>query len=199
MGERIRDSTVAEAIAAEAGVDATPELLELGEIITPVVQLKPRPPLASSGYLPGTMGVIASAVALNTGHVGIFGSGFNDTIVRVNWCIIFDRTGVTSDYSLRRVDSPFTGFPSVELVPGYINAGSNPTARIFSVTKTDTVAAQGDLMATFRVQADDELYIPGPWILNDGILLIARGVVNQTVMVSFGYEAWPAIRRQAPG
>ncbi len=198
MVERIRDVTVAEAIAAEAGTDATPELV-LGEVVSPVLVMQPRPPLAVSGYVPGTIGVRSANVALNTSHVGIFGSGVGRAIVRVNWMRIANLTGGSVPYTIRRVDSPFVGFPSVRAVPGYINAGSLSTGGVFSVTKSDTVAPQGVFMARVFIANADAPILPGPWILNDGILLVAAGVVNTEVDVSFGYEMWPAIRAQPPG
>ncbi len=198
MAERIRDATVAEAIAAEAGTEATPELV-LSEVVTPVIQLQPRPPLASSGYFPGTIGVNSAAVALNTSHAGIFGSGFGRAIVRVNWCLIMNPTGGTLSYQLRRVDAPFTGFPSVRATPVYINAGGVTTGGVFSVTKSDTVAAQGVLIATFRIPTLQNLMIPGPWILNDGALVVANTTVNTECRAAFGFEHWPAIRVQAAG
>jgi len=196
--ERIRDATVAEAIAAEAGTEATPELV-LGDVVNPVLLLQQRPPLAASGYFPGTIGVVAAAVALNTSHVGLFGSGVGLAITRVNWIILMNRETSARDFVLRRVDSPFTGFPSVRAVPGYINAGNVATGNVFSVTKTDTVGAIGVFIATFRVEASQSLFIPGPWILNDGILVVNNASVNFATHVAFGYETWPAVRVQPGG
>lgn len=198
MVQRIRDATVAEAIAAEAGTDDTPQL-SLSEVVTPVVVLQPRPPLASSGYFPGTVGASSAAVALNTSHVGIFGSGIGRQITRVNWILVMNGTSTAHAFTVRRVDSPFTGFPSVRATPGYINAGLVATGNVFSVTKNDTVAAQGVLMASLLLQASGDLFVPGPWILNDGILLVALGTVNTALRVAFGYESWPAIRGQPQG
>jgi len=199
MPERIRDVTVADAIAAEAGTEATPELV-LSEVVSPVLLLQQRPPLAVSGYFPGTIGVQSVAVPLNISHVGIFGRGFGGSaIVRVNWCIITNISGGTLNYDLRRVDSPFTGFPSVRAVPGYINAGLTATGDVFSVTKSDTVGAQGVFMARFSIPTLQSLFVPGPWILNDGILLVANTAVNSDTRAAFGYEQWPAIRAQPSG
>ncbi len=196
--EKIRDATVAEAIAAEAGTDATP-VLEMGDVVVPTIVLQPRPPLAASGYFPGTMGVAAAAVALNTTHVGLFGSGFGRAIMRINWILIMNNLATDESYTLRRLDAPFTGFPSVRLVPGYINAGNPTTGGAFSVTKSDTVAAQGVQLAAFRVPTKVNQMIPGPWVINDGALLVATGIVNRELRVMFGYEVWPAIRIQPPG
>lgn len=198
MAERIRDVFVAEEVAAQAGTEGTPELM-LAETIQPVIFAPQRPPLAASGYFPGTIGVGVAGVALNTSHAGIFGSGVGRAITRVNWLNIQNITSGALNFALRRVDSPFTGFPSVNAVPGYINAGSPETGRVFSVTKTDTVAAQGELMAVTLVQGLTDLWLPGPWILNDGILLIACGSVDTGFDVQFGYETWNAIRVQPPG
>jgi len=198
MTHRIRDVTVAEAIAAEAGTDDTPEL-ELSSIVTPVVQLQPRPPLAVSGYLPGTVGVDAAAVPLNTSHVGIFISGFAGAIGRVNYIIINNPEAAARDFQIRRLDAPFVGFPSVRAVPGYINAGNTQTGRVFSLTKTDTVAAGGVLMATITLQPDEKMTVLGPWIINDGALLVVNATVNSPVQALFGYETWLAIRTQPPG
>jgi len=200
MMERIRDVTVAEAIAAEAGTDATPELV-LGDVVTPTLALQPRPPLAVSGYFPGTVGAAAAAVASNTSHAGIFGSGVGLAIVRVNWLRIFNTTAGVLQYSIRRVDGPFTGFPSIRAVPGYINAGLTATGGVFSITKTDTVAPQGLALvnANIFINATSSLEVLGPWILNDGILLVNCETVNTEARAIFGYEVWPAIRPQGPG
>lgn len=198
MVERIRDATVAEAIAAEAGTDATPELVLL-EGVRPVILLQQRPPLASSGYFPGTIGVTAPAVTANRSHVGIFGSAVGRAIVRVNWAMIMNDTAQVHSYTLRRLQSPFTGFPSVRAVPGYISAGPISTGGVFSLTKTDTVAAQGILMATFIIEAQSQLFIPGPWIINDGGLLLVNNTVDLAMAGAFGYEHWPSIRPQPSG
>lgn len=198
MVERIRDATVAEAIAAEAGTDQTPELV-LSEVVHAVILMQQRPPSARSGYFPGTIGIAAAAVALNTSHAGIFISGVGGAIGRVNWVKIRNSTAGALTYNLRRLDAPFLGFPSVRAVPGYINAGNTATGRVFSVTKTDTVGAQGVFMAEFIVEADEEVHIPGPWIINDGILLATCTTVNQVVRFHAGYEVWPAIRVQPAG
>lgn len=199
LTQRIRDVTVAEEIAARAGVDEAPELVELSPIVHPVIPLAPRPPLAVSGYFPGTIGTSSAAVASNTSQVGIFISGVGGAIGRVNWVLAMNNTGADQNLTLRRVDSPFTGFPSVRAVPGYINAGGQVTGRVFSVTKSDTVAASGDLIAEIFVRAGEDLLIPGPWILNDGILLMSNGTVNTLARAQFGYEVWPAFRIQPPG
>ncbi len=198
MVERIRDATVAEAIAAEAGTDATPELV-LSEVVTPVILLAQRPPLAISGYLPGTIGVAAAAVALNTMHAGIFISGFGGAIGRVNWFTIFNTTAGELGYTLRRLDAPFVGFPSVRAVPGYINAGIQQTGRVFTVTKTDTVAASGVAMAVFNIGGGEHLKIEGPWVVNDGALIATCNTVDTLLRVMAGYEVWPAIRAQPQG
>jgi len=49
------------------------------------------------------------------------------------------------------------------------------------------------------VEANAHIRIPGPWILNDGILSVSPEGVNTGVFVIFGYETWPAIRAQPPG
>ncbi len=200
MVERIRDVTVAEAIAAEAGTDATPELV-LGENVTPVIILQPRPPLAISGYLCGLVGVASGASALNTSHVGIFGRGFptGPVIVRVNYIMITNTAGAQRTFRIFREDSPFTGFPSVAAVTGYINAGANPSGSVFSVTKNDDPAQEGDLIGEITIgDTPDPVRIPGPFILNDGILGVSATAINNTVRAVFGYEAWPAIRTQPP-
>lgn len=198
MVERIRDSAVAEEIAAQAGTDATPDLV-LGEVLTPVIFAPQRPPLASSGYFPGTIGVDVAASALNFSNVGIFGSGFGGAIVRVNWLRAYEETGSAAVFTLRRVNAPFVGFPSVRAVPGYINAGNDQTGRVFSITKNDSPAVSGAAMCTFQINASESLQIDGPWIINDGILLVSTGAINRGVRVLFGYEVWNALRVQPPG
>lgn len=195
---RIRDVTVAEAVAAEAGTDGTPELV-LSNIVSPVIVLQQRPPLAVSGYFPGTVGVLAVPIALNTSHAGIFITGLGRAMGRVNWLRVDNNASGALTYNIRRLDAPFTGFPSVRAVPGYINAGIPATGTVFSLTKTDTVAAQGVFMAQFSIQAESSDTINGPWIINNGALLITCTTVNTVVRAQFGYEVWPAIRTQAQG
>lgn len=198
MVERIRDATVAEEIAAQAGTDQTPELV-LGEILTPIIFAPQRPPLAQSGYFPGTIGINAVASVLNFSHCGIFGSGVGRAIVRVNYVIVHNGSGGRVSYHLRRLDSPFAGFPSVRAVPGYINAGNPSTGGVFSLTKNDSIATSGVLLGVISVEDTETIRIPGPWILNDGALLISSAVINQEVEAVFGYEHWGAIRVQPPG
>lgn len=199
MTERIRDAAVAEELAAQAGTDETPELV-LGDVLTPVIFAVQRPPLAISGYFPGTIGGVSAATALNTSHIGCFGSGVGQAIVRVNWIKIINVNGVALSYRLFRLDAPFTGFPSVRAVPGYINAGNPATGRVFRITKSDTVAAQGVTMAdNLTLHADSSLQIDGPWIINDGAIGVNCGTVNTEVRAFFGYETWSAIRVQPPG
>jgi len=200
FSQRVRDVQVADGIAAEAGTEETPELFELAPVIVPVIPVQPRPPLATSGYFPGTISLASAAVALNTSHIGIFGSGFNRSIVRVNWLEIINNSGGGLGFTLGRVDSPFTGFPSVPVVPGYINAGNPTSARVFTVTKSDTVARTGVAMApSIIVNANDSRLIWGPWILNNGILVLSCDTVNTEMRGMFGYETWPAIRDQPAG
>ncbi len=198
MTTRIRDIQVAEAIAAEAGTDTTPELL-LRDDVQPVLQLQPRPPLAVSGYIPGTVGVSVAPSALNFSHGGIFISGVGGAIGRVNWASITNTSGGILNFHLRRVDSPFTGFPSVRAVPGYINAGGAETGRVFSITKNDAVATSGTFMALLTVPDNTTTVLHGPWIINDGILMFSSSAINIRVIAAFGYETWPAIRAQVPG
>jgi len=200
LTQRIRDVQVAEAVAAAAGLDEAPDLLELSPIVSAVIPLQPRPPLAVSGYFPGTLSLASAAVALNTSHIGIFGAAAGLSICRVNWLEIINNSGGGLGFTLGRVDSPFTGFPSVRAVPGYINAGNPATGRVFSVTKSDTVARQGDaIAASIIVNANDSRLVWGPWILNDGILVLSCDTVNTEMRGMFGYEAWPSIRNQPAG
>ncbi len=197
MVERIRDATVAEAIAAEAGTEETPELV-LGDVVSPVIQLQQRPPLASSGYFPGTMGVTSPAAATFNSHVGIFAAGVGGGIVRVNWAMIMNTTASARTFTLRRLDT-VASFPSVRLIPGYIDAGNPTTGAVFSIRRNDTVGCQGVPIATFALEADTNLFIPGPWILNSGGLILCNGTVNDVMTAAFGYEHWPRVRAQAAG
>lgn len=197
MVERIRDATVAEGIAAEAGTDATPELV-LSEIVTPVILLQQRPPLAVSGYLAGAIGVTSPAAVGLRSHAGIFISGnVGEAIGRVNYIIIHN-SGLATGYSIRRVDT-VVGFPSTRAVPGYINAGSKETGKVFSIIRNNTAAAQGTFMAGVLVPATTSLLIPGPFIINNGVLLVAPDAGDIEARVTMGYEVWPAIRVQPQG
>lgn len=198
MPHRIRDVTVAEAIAAEAGTDDTPEL-ELSNIVSPVINLQQRPPLAVSGYFPGIIGVTSAASALNFSHIGIFGSGAGRGMVQVDAFFITNVTGAFRDYTVRRLDAPFTGWPSVRAVPGYSNAGNTQTGGVFSITKNDTALVQATLMAEVGVPDGITQIFPCNILLNDGALVIARGAINSPTRGGFFYRHWPAIRVQTPG
>lgn len=199
LPQRVTDVTVVEAIASEAGVEEAPEVVHLNPVIQPVIQLQRRPPLAVSGYFPGTMGVSSGAVALNTSHCAIFVSGFNNAIGRVNWIKIKNTTSSVLLYNIFRLDSPFTGFTAVKLKPGYINAGGKDTGAVFSLTRNNTVAGQGTIMANIQIEPDTKEQIDGPWILNDGALGVFCTTVNTAVRFEAGYEIWPASRVQPPG
>lgn len=198
MVERIRDAQVAEEIAAQAGVDSTPPLF-LNEGLTPVIFGPQRPPLASSGYFPGVLGIESGAVALNTSHAGIFVSGTNTlTIVRVNSITIFNETAGDLRYHIRRLDSA-GGFSIAALVPGYINAGNTSAGGVFNAQRNNTVAPEGLLMAQVVVEATRMETFHGPWIVNNGVLLVNCGTVNTAIRIYMNYEAWPAIRQQPAG
>ncbi len=195
--ERIRDWTVADGIAAAVGTDRSPELL-LSNIVSPVVLLERRPPLAGSGYFPGTIGINVAGVALNTTHAGIFVQGRVGAMARINWARITNTTGATLSYNLIRLDV-VTGFTAVAAIPAYIGAGTPETGFVFSLSRSNTVAQQGVTMASFRVPNNTHLEIQGPWLMNDGALLIAPTTVDQDIRISMGYEAWPAVRSQPIG
>ena len=201
MAERIRDATVAEAIAAEAGTDATPELV-LSEVVSPVVLLQQRPPLASSGYYPGTVGGSVPGVALNTSHIGVACLRAGGTIARVNFMIIQNNTGGALSFQIRRVAQLNVGslFLTTPDVPGYIPAGNTASGGGFLARKTDTVAPVGLLMTDdILVVAAGSLRIPGPWLVNDGILSVNCKTVNSAFRAVFGYEMWPVVRAQPEG
>ncbi len=196
--ERIRDWTVADAIAAAAGTDTSPELV-LSNVVTPVVVLQPRPPLAVSGYSPGILGFNVAAVALNTSHAGIFCASFGvDVICRVNWIKIINNSGGDLNYFLNRLDV-VAGFIAAETIPAYINAGNPTTGRILTLSRSNTVAPLGVTMAQIRITNTNTETIWGPFILNRGGLLVAPTTVNQPVRIMMGFEVWPAIRVQPVG
>ncbi len=194
---RIRDAQVAEEIAAQAGTEETPPLF-LSEYLQPVIFGPQRPPLAASGYFPFTVGVQASAVALNTSQAGVFVSGTNaDSIVRVNSITVINKTGGALLYQLRRFDG--SGFTIAAVVPGYIDAGNPSAGGVFTAVRFNTVAAQGVLMGTIAAADDSSETYAGPWILNQGSLTVHPTVVNTDVRIYMNCEHWPAIRRQPPG
>jgi len=195
MTFRIRDPKVAEEIAAQAGTEGTPPF-ELSPFISPVIFGPQRPPLASSGYFPGCHGGTAGAVALNTSQIGIFISGTNtDTIARVNSILIMNNDSAPHEFTIRRLDDA-TGHTVTALIPGYISAGIPSAGGIFGTTRTNTVAPDGTRMATVRVEANAAELFAGPWILNNGALVVAQQTVNESVKAYFNYEAWPSIRQQ---
>lgn len=195
MVERIRDFTVAEAIAAEAGTEQTPGLV-LGEVVTPVIALQPRPPLAVSGYFPGIVGDSVAAVALNTSHVGLFVSG---GIVRLNEILIFNQTGGPLLFDIRRLDGPATGFTAAAAVPAYTDAGGDVDGDVFRVVRSNDPARQGELITQIPVEDGQVIPIRLPAVLNNGSILVCPNVVDTVVQASFIFEHWPAIRQQPPG
>ena len=195
MADRIRDSRIAEEIAAQAGTDSTPPLF-LNDALTPVIFGPQRPPLASSGYFPGHMGANIAAAASNTSHIGIFCSGAAaDTIVRVNSIWIINQTAGVLGYDFRRVDD-IAGFTLATLVPAYISAGIPATGAVFRAQRNDTVGASGTFMAQVVVEPTSLERFDGPWILNNGALVVTCTTVNTAVRVLMSFEAWPAIRQQ---
>ncbi len=198
MPERIRDALVAEELAAQAGTEQTPDLF-LNDLLTPVIFGPQRPPLASSGYFPGCAGFVVPSVALNTSQAGIFVSGTNvDSIVRVNRISLKNDSGSARIYSIRRLND-VTGFTVSALVPGYINAGNPRAGGVFSATRSNTVAPQGDLMATVDVENGRWEHFDGPWIINNGALIVTSDTVNTPIRIYMPYEHWPSIRRQPAG
>jgi len=193
--QRIRDSLVAEEIAAQAGTEGTPDLF-LSDLLSPVIFGPQRPPLAASGYFPGCMGINVAAVALNTSQVGIFVSGTNtDSIIRVPRITIQNQEAGALLYTIRRLDDA-TGFTLAGLVPGYISAGIPRTGGVFSLARNNTVGPAGVQMAQVSLEGDTTEHFDGPWILNNGGLIVTVGTVNTRIRVYMNYEQWPSIRRQ---
>jgi len=195
MVERIRNSLVAEEIAAQAGTEETPPLF-LNELLTPVIFGPQRPPLATSGYFPGCSGVFVGAVTDNTSQSGIFLEGTNsDSILLIKRIIIMNNTAGGLFYEINRSDNA-NGMSALPLVPGYINAGNAATLAVQSVVRSNTVGALGDRMALVEVGANSHETFDGPWILNNGALIVACNTVNTPCHAYFSYEHWPSIRRQ---
>lgn len=198
MPQRIRDPLVAEELAAQAGTEGTPDLF-LSDFISPVIFGPQRPPLAASGYFPGCMGLSVTNVALNTSHAGIFVSGTNaDSVIQVNRITIMNSSGADVVYAFRRLDDA-SGFSIVPLVPGYINAGNPLSGGVFSAVRSNTVAAQGVSMGQVRVEDGFVEHFDGPWVINNGALVVAPIVVNTSVRVYMNYQHWPSIRPQPRG
>jgi len=196
--QRIRDVQVAEEIAAQAGTEGTPDIF-LSDLLQPVIFGPQRPPLATSGYYPGVLGVNTAAVALNTSHAGLFVPRASNIIVRVNRIGIVTAGAAVIGYDIRRQDVS-TGFILGALVPGYINAANPGAGAVFRMQKSDAVAASGTFMAQMIVEAETVEWIDGPWILNDGGVTVSPVVVNTAVRIFANYEVWPSIRPQpVPG
>jgi len=194
----IRDARVAEEIAAQAGTEETPPF-ELNTVISPVIFGPQRPPLATSGYFPFTIGNSTGAVALNTSQQGIFVSGTNqDSIVRINRISIFNPSGAGLVYTIRRVDDA-SGFTLAAVRPGYINAGNTLSGGVFFATRTNTVGPNGFAMVEVLVEGGSVEHFDGPWIVNNGAVVVAPTVVNTAVRTYFLGEHWPSIRRQRAG
>jgi len=198
MPERIRDSLVAEELAAQAGTEQTPDLF-LSDLLTPVIFGPQRPPLAASGYFPGCMGTVSAAVALNHSHVGLFVSGTNEhSIVRVNSITIFNVTVGRLNYTIRRLDDA-SGFTLSSLRPGYIHAGTPSTGAVFTAVRSNVTTPQGNQMAQVTLEPESKLIIKGPWIINNGALIVTPTVVNTEMRLYMNWEHWPSIRRQPAG
>jgi len=196
-GTRIRDVQVAEEIAAQAGTEETPPLF-LSNVLQPVIFGPQRPPLATAGYFPVSIGIQSSGVALNTSHAGVFVSGTAArTIARVNSISIQNATGGALLYTIRRGDG--AGFTLVPAVPGYIDAGGTAARHVQTATRSDSVGAQGIVLATVQVADGAWEKFDGPWILNEGILTVNPTTVDKDVRIFMAVEVWPAIRRQPPG
>ncbi len=198
--DRIRSIEIAADIQNQAGTDNLPELA-LSDILQPIIFAPQKPPLASSGYEPGTVGLESAAVALNTSHVGIFiiAAPFGaDAIGRINWILITNLSGGTLTYTVRRLDN-VTGFTAAPAVPGYTDAGQDVSGRISSLVRNNVVAAQGVEMFSVQIPNAQSLRIPGPWIINSGAMLVAPSTVNKVCRAAFGYESWPSFRRQPVG
>jgi len=191
----IRDAQVAEEIAAQAGTDSTPALF-LNPGLTPVIFGPQRPPLASSGYYPGAVGIITAAVALNFSNCGIFVEGTNTlTMVRVNSVKITNPTAGVLDYTIRRLDDA-SGFTVVDTIPAYISAGSPATRGVRFLRRNNITTLSGVAIAGMTVFPNSVETFDGPFLLNNGGLIVTPTVVDTEVRCYMNYEAWPAIRRQ---
>ncbi len=197
MVERIRDALVAEEIAAQAGTDTTPPLF-LSETLQPVIFGPQRPPLAASQYFPGCVGSFVAGVALNTSQFGILVDGTNvPVIVRVNSIVIQNITGGALSFEILRANGD--GFSATAAIPGYIDAGNPANTGVRHIVRSNTVTSQGDRMALVGVGANTNETFLGPWILNNGALVVACTTVNTSIQIYMNYELWAAIRRQTSG
>ncbi len=198
MPTRIRDASVAEELAAQAGTEETPDLF-LSDFVSPIIFGPQRPPLSTSGYFAGCVGVDVPAVALNFGHTGIFLNGTAAaSIIRVNRITIENNTGADAVFTIRRLDA-IAGFTLVAAVPGYIDAGLPTSGGVFSCIRSNLTTLSGVQMARVRLASNAVEHFEGPWILNNGALLVAPTAVNTPVMAYFGYEHWTSIREQPTG
>jgi len=193
--QRIRDAQVAEEIAAQAGTEGTPDL-HLSDFLQPVIFGPQRPPLASSGYLPGSIGLSSAAVALNFSHAGLFIEGTNtNTVARVNSIRVFNETATRLGFTIRRLDDA-SGFTIAAAIPGYISAGNPESGGVFTAVRSNLTTLSGVTIAEVVVEPNTNELFDGPWIINNGALVCAPTIVNRAMRVYMSYEAWPAIRQQ---
>lgn len=196
--EPIRDSLVAEELAAQAGTEKTPPLF-FSNTLQAVIFGPQRPPLAKSGYFPGSSGGNVAAAATFTSHIGLGVNGAAaHAIIRINSIRIINDTATKLTYSFRRIDV-LTGFTLAALTPGYVDAGNPVSGGAFSTVRNNTVGVLGTGMGQALVGPDSQETYHGPWIINNGIVAVAVLTVNEPVRAYFNYEHWPSIRQQLPG
>jgi len=194
---RVKLHSIAEAYSDVAMVESPLSAMQLSPLLQPVVNLPVKPPIASTGYMPGVVGTRVNGVALNFSHLGVFNDeSVSRLIVEVTAVTIINGTGGDLDYNLRRLDGAATGMTFLAWVPAYSDAGTPRGVSLGRVVRSDNTTAQGTVMAFVHVAAGTQVTLPIRGVINNGSLLVVPNLVNTTVHALWWFRTYPIIRVQ---
>jgi len=194
---RVKLSAIGEAYADLAMVESSLSGMSLSPWVTPVVNLPLKPPAASTGYVPGSVGTRVNAVAANFSHLGIFNDeSVSRLIVEVYAVTVINATGGDLDYNLRRLDGAATGMTFLAWVPAYTDAGTARGTALGRVIRSNNTAAQGTVMTFVHVAAGTQVTFPISGVINNGSLLVVPNLVNTPVHAIWWFRTFPIIRVQ---
>jgi len=190
---------IGEAYSDVAMVEESLPRMALSAAVIPVVQLPLKPPPARSNYMPGVVGGLSAASALNFSNVGLFNDeDFSRVIVRCHAISITNRTAGAVTYDLRRLDV-VTGFTFDPYVPAYSDAGVAAGTAVGRLTRNNSAASLGVNITALAVEANRTEIFPFKGILNDGAFLVSSGAINEEVFAQFWFHVYPIIQPQLSG
>ncbi len=196
----VNSAAIGEAYSDIASIDAPLSAMQLSHFLQPIVTLPQKPPPARSGFMPGIVGTVATAQALNFSSVGVGNiEQRSRQILLVKSILITNQTGAAANWDIRRVDGALAAFTIGPAVPLYIDAGTGAGTAIAELSKNNAITVEGAFVARIIVPDLTTIVIPLRAVINNGGLIVSGSVINQEARAAFVYDCFPIIHPQAPG